>query len=300
MNGTQAVRNSSFIQRHAVALYYALAFLISWTGVAVVAGPYGFPGRPDEVERVLPWGVFAMVLGPTMASLAMTGLAGGRAGYRELWSRLCAWRVGVRWYLVALLATPLLAGGALLLLLPTSPEFMPGFLGTPDRARLVMLALAAGLTAGIFEEIGWTGFVTPRLRLHHGPLATGLVIGFLWGAWHYLVMWWGSGDPSGAFSLWRFLPQLLFYIAVLPAYRLLMVWVYDYTASLPLGMLMHASLTGNMIFFIMPQGISGPQLFTWYLVFAAALWIAVAVVELVGRRTLRHARALHSGAFAGR
>jgi hypothetical protein len=43
------------------------------------------------------------------------------------------------------------------------------------------------VAVGFFEELGWTGFATPRLRLRHGFLATGLIVGVPWGAWHLLT-----------------------------------------------------------------------------------------------------------------
>ena len=40
------------------------------------------------------------------------------------------------------------------------------------------MAIAAGLSAGLFEELGWTGFAIPRLR-RSGIVATGLMVGVL-------------------------------------------------------------------------------------------------------------------------
>ena len=41
------------------------------------------------------------------------------------------------------------------------------------------------------------GFATPLLRRRAGVLATGLMLGIIWAAWHLLAAWWGSGT-SGA------------------------------------------------------------------------------------------------------
>lgn len=221
-----------------------------------------------------------MIAGPSVAGILLTGLVHGRAGLRELLSRLLRWRVGAHWYAVALLTTPLLATAALFALSLTSPVFLPGIFASDDKASLLLSGIAAGLAAGIFEELGWTGFAVPGLRLRHGVLTTGLIVGALWGAWHFLVAFWGSGSSSGAFSLPLLLAQFLFYVAVLPAYRVLMAWVYDRTGSLLVAMLMHASLTGSVLFILMPLAISAVPLLTWYLVFAAALWVVVAAVAV--------------------
>ena len=82
-----------------------------------------------------------------------------------------------------------------------SPEFLPGILTTSDKAALLLFGLAYGLIGGGFlEELGWTGFAIPRMRLRYGILSTGLIVGVLWGAYHFSVMLWMSGTKSCAGS----------------------------------------------------------------------------------------------------
>ena len=126
------------------------------------------------------------------------------------------------------------------------------------------------------EELGWTGFAIPRMRLRHGIVGTGLIVGVLWGAYHFSVMLWMSSAYSGALPLAILLPVQMF--TWLPAYRVLMVWVYDRTeGSLLVAMLMHASLSASMLI-LQPLAIAGVPLLTYILVFGAAMWVIVAVV----------------------
>ena len=147
-----------------------------------------------------------------------------------------------------------------------------------DRAELLVFGLVIGLAAGIFEELGWTGFAIPRLRLRHNVLATGLIVGSLWAAWHLLVNFWGSGSPSGELSLALLLHSLLFSVGILPAFRVLIVWVHDRTGSLLAAMLMHASLTTSNV--VLVPSATGVPLVVWSLVLAVAFWIVVAVVSM--------------------
>jgi uncharacterized protein len=71
------------------------------------------------------------------------------------------------------------------------------------------MGIAVGLGAGFFEELGWTGFAIPRMRLRYGILSTGLIVGVLWGAWHFLMNFWASGVTSGELSLAIFVPTWL-------------------------------------------------------------------------------------------
>jgi membrane protease YdiL (CAAX protease family) len=274
----------AFIKRNPVLTYYALTFAISWGGILIVVGPGGIPGTREEFERLLPVVILALMAGPSVAGLLLTGLVHGRAGLRELLSRLLRWRVGARWYAVALLTAPLLMTAIPLALSLLFPEFLPGIVATDDKASLLLRGIAAGLIGGFLEELGWTGFAIPRLRLRYSVLTTGLIVGFLWGAWHFLMNFWTSGSPSGALSLALLLHSVLFSVGILPAYRVLMVWVYDRTGSLLVAMLMHMSLIiSNVI--LVPLAI-GVHLVTWSLVLATALWVVVAAVAVANRGQL--------------
>jgi uncharacterized protein len=190
-----------FLERNPVPSYFALTFAISWGGVLIVVGPGGFPGTADEFERLLPAAVLAMIAGPSIAGILLTGLVHGRAGLRAFLARLLRWRVGGRWYAVALLAAPLLMLAVLLGLSLLSPAFLPALFVSDDRWSLLLSGLLIALGAGILEELGWTGFAVPELRRRHGVLATGLVVGVLWAAWHLLVMFWAMGQSPGALSM---------------------------------------------------------------------------------------------------
>ena len=273
----------AFISRHPVATYFALTFTISWGGVLLVIGGLdGMTGPRAQDNPLFPLAVLAMVAGPSVAGILLTGVIDGRAGLREFRSRLLRWRVGARWYALALLAAPLVAAAAALALSLFSPEFLPGIFVVDDKASVLLLGLVVGLTAGFFEELGWTGFAIPRLKPRYGILATGLIVGVLWSAWHFLVTVWGIGDRAGTMPVALFV--ILDGLAGLPAFRVLMVWVYDRTESLFLGMLMHLSITACTLI-VTPRTIGVPLLI-YGLVFAAAVWAVIAAIAVATGRHL--------------
>jgi membrane protease YdiL (CAAX protease family) len=268
------------VKRHPVLTYYALTFAISWGGVLlVIGGPGGIPATPELFEALMPLAVLAMLAGPPVAGLLVTGVVSGRAGYRELRSRLVRWRVGARWYALALLAAPLLYLALLLPLSQLSAAFVPGILASGPEAPVLVLGVAIALGAGLLEELGWTGFAVPMLRRRYGVLATGLVVGALWAAWHWLGQLWAPGASSGAFSVGVLLLDPLFYMV---GYRVLMVWVYDRTQSLPVAVVMHTGLTASARLLGPPAfaGTAGVPLLTFDLGWAAAVWAVVAAVTV--------------------
>jgi membrane protease YdiL (CAAX protease family) len=263
----------SFIKRHAVPIYFILTFALSWGCMAMIISPNRFPMTAEQSEMAGPFIYVALLVGPSVAGILLTGLVSGKAGYRELLSRLSRWRVGVRWYAVVLLATPLLATVVLLVLSLFSPEFIPVIFTSDDKSTLLLTGVGVGLMVGIFEELGWTGFVVPRMRLRYGIPTTGIIVGLLWGAWHFLAFW-ETNSFSGALPLAIMLMRLFSW---LPPFRTLMVWVHDRTESLLMVMLMHASLVLSTL--VLPSmELSGGTLLIWLLAWAAALWGAVLVV----------------------
>ncbi|MGT2462246.1 CPBP family intramembrane glutamic endopeptidase [Sinomonas atrocyanea] len=232
---------SAFIRQHAVAAYYVLAFAISWGGIVALLGPAGL-FMTGSTTPLAAGG--ALLAGPAGACLLLTALLDGKAGFRGLALRLRRWRVGGRWYAVALLTGPLVMVGTAAVIAVAVPGFYVGVMSSAELWSTVATALVVGVSVGFFEELGWTGFALPRLRRRHGMLPTGALMGVLWGAWHF-PMFAGSTDPAGALPPGVIVAAFLF--AWLPAYRVLMVWVHDRTESLPLAMLMHVPISATTL-----------------------------------------------------
>jgi uncharacterized protein len=269
---------TAFVARRPVLSYFALTFAVSWGGVlTIIGGPAGFRGAMAQDDPRFPFVLAAMLLGPSLTGILLTIVLRGKAGLRELLHRLGKWRVGVHWYAVALLTAPLVATVAGLLLLRFSPAFRPHLFVSNARPALLLFGMAVALGAGLFEEAGWTGFAVPELRLRFGVIASGLIVGALWSAWHILVVAWGVGSRTGTLPLGVFVALDCF--SFLPAFRVLMTWVYDRTGSLLVAMLMHASLTATTL--ILWPSTAGLPLVVYDFLFAATVWVVIAATPLV-------------------
>jgi membrane protease YdiL (CAAX protease family) len=276
----------AFVRRHPAGSYFILTFAISWGGFFLVGGRGFFAGTNWQDDPLFVFAVTALLIGPPVAGVVLTSLVKGRAGFRELAARLLKWRVGIRWYAVALLTAPLAMTVVLLALSLLSPKFLPAPVTTGEFAPL-LLGIGVGLAGGFLEELGWTGFAIPSLRSRRGVLATGLIVGVLWAAWHLPQGLWTASASSGP------IPPILFVIvgflsSYLLPYRILMVWVYDRTGSLLVAILMHASLIASSIsgFGLVPPSISGVPFLIMFLAFTGLLWLIVAAVTAFHRGQL--------------
>ncbi len=281
---------ATVVSKHPILAYYVLAFGISWGGVLVLLGaPATLIASAGADSREFMLGLVLTLTGPPVASIVITGIVEGGRGFSVMFRRLLVWRTSPRWYAVAFLSAPVSVSLSLLVLSRFSDEFVPGYVGgggieiaAMSSGGTAVLALGAGVVTGFLEEVGWTGFAIPRLTQRYGVVLTGVIVGFLWGAWHLVSNLWGSGPNARGMPLILYIAGLLF--TFLPPFRVLMVWVYERSQSLPLAMLMHASL----VFFWListPHGIAGRALISWYLTWGLLLWLTVAVLVVPGSRT---------------
>lgn len=266
------------IRRHSVLIYFALVFIISGGGMLLIVGPGGFPLHAEQFASFGPLLYAAILAGPCVAGVLLAGLVDGRPGVRELLGRLRRWRVASSWYAVALLPALVMTAMALLLSLVSS-DFRPAILDSNDKAGSLLRALGPALLVGSLEEIGWTGFAVPHLRSRYSMLATGLVVGIVWGAWHF-PLFWQPDSFSGALPLVILLTMLFSW---LPPFRVLLVWVHDRTQSLPVVMLMHAAVS-FVTLTVRAEGLTGARLLASLLVPPAAMWLILAVVGAANRR----------------
>jgi uncharacterized protein len=285
----QFMTNSrAFFRNHPVLTYFALTCTISWGALILfIIGQGGVPKTQEEFLTQMPLLIPAVLGGPSLGAILAIAMVSGKAGFRELFARLCRWRVGARWYAVALLSAPLVFIAVHAVLSTVSPDFRPGIITAGNRIPVLLMGIAGGITVGFFEELGWTGFAIPRLLQRYGMTSAGLRLGIMWAIWHLpFQRGWPGVALSGELPIAAFLitTSVLFLVGELVAYRILMVRVYQHTNSLPVAILMHTSLTACSLI-IGPAVISGSSLLVYDVALAAGWWLVVAVVAVAGRWT---------------
>jgi membrane protease YdiL (CAAX protease family) len=138
--------------------------------------------------------------------------------------RLTRWRVGLQWYVVALLVLPLIdvAGVALAGLWGGQFPFHP------ERFAL----LPAFLITNLGEEIGWRGYALPQLQHRYNPLVSSLILGIVWAAFHWVALLQNPTLPWAYFAVGS---------VYLIAMTIIMTWVFNHArGSVIVVTLLHA------------------------------------------------------------
>jgi membrane protease YdiL (CAAX protease family) len=248
------------IRRFPLVAYFVLVFGIAWLLAFAM---------PSLVPPMI-----TVVIGswlPNAIGLLVTGVAGGRAGLRELFSRAVRWRIDPKWYAIALFAptgAAFLAIGLYILLGNPVPDLAPA-------SQLLTIVLVAVFTGALGEELGWRGTALPHLQAHWNPLISSLVLGALWGLYHLPALLLAGLPQEGA----ALVPFMLATVGM----TVLVSWTFNRTdGSLVPVFLYHFAFNfaGNA------TGIFGMSLVFWLL---GSIWgiAAIAVIALDWTRFTR-------------
>ena len=261
-----------------VWLFFLVAWIISWGGIVLSFGGGRlqiFEGQNVLNGTVSPQLLFiwmAMLAGPALSGIFFTWMEAGRKGLKKLFASSVRWKVNGKWWAAALFIFPALLFMIFYALSFLVPDYSP--------ASLVGLGIGAGLIGGYFEELGWTGFATPRMLQQFGLVKTGLVLGSIHAIWHLFSDYLGSAT----FYNNLYVVHFLLWILALMALRFLIIFIYHHTHSLLLAQLTHASFTGSQIIFT-PAGLTGTETVLWYALFTGVMVVLAVVIIVQERKT---------------
>jgi len=226
-------KNPTFIQRYALPIYLILTPLIS-NAIAL------FLPIPTVVIALV------LVLIPVIIAISLTALAEGRQSLGILLKKLVQWRIGLKWYAVALglPAGIILASSTLAFLFGWTPAIR---FSIPEPSMLIVNGVVV-LLAGVLEEFGWRGYALPRLLTRRSPLTSALLIGIAWGIFHI-----GLSLSDGRPWLPSFLSPL--------ASSVIITWLFVHTRGrLAMAILYHFAIDFTPQFFLLPLGLTDAQL----------------------------------------
>jgi membrane protease YdiL (CAAX protease family) len=256
-------RLSSTVKRYPLIAFFVLAYALSW----ILESPLVF--LTDSITDTQ--GLILVILAsnvPSVMAIVLTAMVFGRQALRKLLGRLLIWHVNPLWYLVVVLGPVALTAGVVPLnLLLGGPTLS---LGMPLLSAAIFLGFSIFPGSALGEEIGWRGYVLPRLQSRMSALSASLVLAPIWGLWHLPL--WLAGDPVRTPTFY-----VPFFFSAF-AMSVLLTWVYNSTGgSLLMVVLLHATANFPVTMAIDELGTRAtlPVLLYWGLMVVAVIVVVV-------------------------
>jgi membrane protease YdiL (CAAX protease family) len=262
--------------RQSVGLFLAATFAWAW----LLWGYWVFAMPPGGLQISPAFVVCAIVggLAPSLAAIAVSAADRGTA-VADLLRPLAFTQFPAPLYLTALLLVPLTA-----LISAALQAQLIGPLRWPDPALLGM-ALVWPVLAALGEEIGWRGYLLPRLDQRYGLLPAAILVGIVWGIWHlpadYVALK-GYGD-------WFGVAFLLNGPVILTAHSVILAWLWRRTqGSLLVAVLYHWSITASAIAAPSASADGLPGIYA-AAIGAALMWLVAGALIALRRNDFRQA-----------
>src|SRR5215204_5935015 len=163
--------HGGLLARHPLVFYFLVAFAFSWLMfLPGVLTYFGILNLSDTVVGLLGIGG---LLGPVLSGFIITAITKGGAGIRRWLRRIVRWRVGLQWYLFALIGLPLVMVLATIIVWPGALESFQTLAPLsvlPYLSAFVFMVLIGG---PLFEEPGMERFRPAPLAAAARPCGRG-------------------------------------------------------------------------------------------------------------------------------
>jgi uncharacterized protein len=160
------------VAQHPVATFLVMVYTVN-CAVALVP----LLTRRDILPFDLaPYDSLGHIFGVALPAFIVVAAMHGRAGVRDLARQSLRWRVGVRWYLIALLGLPVATVMCASVIFGLAP-----LNALVEKWRLLLTVVLPQLMLlivfyNVAEEVGWTGFLQASLQDRHGPLKASVIV----------------------------------------------------------------------------------------------------------------------------
>ena len=214
----------------------------------------------------------------SLAGIILTAIVSGKGGLRELFGRLLIWRAGIGWWAFALFALGLMFLGGMVLAALFSGSALNLSFAQPLYMFIPLLVIRTLTDSGLGEELGWRGFLLPRLQARYSALVASIIVGIVWGLWHWPLFLMEGLPPYYEFGqMVGVIPGILALVFFLTVpWSILFTWMYNNTkGSLLLACVFHGSQAWFTIM-VNPDNMMVP-----YLGYMAIMTVTAIVVVLI-------------------
>lgn len=284
-NPTTIIR-MEFIKKHPLIFFVIICYSISWT--------FLFPAynalKNAEAGSFPPLALLGIIggFGPSISALITVYITEGKKKVKLLLKKILIGRASIKVYLFVL---------TIPIVLQFIGVFSSSFWGYElgginliEGLKIYFPYLILAIPFGpLMEELGWRGYMLPKLLENNRPVKASLIIGVVWTIWHLASFTFpGAAIPSALeVSSW----SLGIYMVTIVAESVVFTFLYfKSNGSVLLAILLHASFNANenIVFSFFPQLIESPDYIKLtFILFAISLSVFAAALILYNKKIMQ-------------
>ena len=237
----------NIINKFPVVLYCLTAFSITWGLKLIyfsVKSRYGMP--------LFNFGLISS-FGPSISALILIYATEGKDGFKRIFKKLTDWNVGIKWILLATFFEPIMFG-----IITLGYWLVYGGFPVPDAFSVFLdvTSYTGTFIAGLFlwglsEEIGWRGWMLPKLQGGMSPLSASLILAVIASLWHINPNLFSEilVSKEGAY-LYGFFPEIVERLFISIPFTMVITYIFNKTSGSLLLMMSFHSASNTSYFWI--------------------------------------------------
>jgi membrane protease YdiL (CAAX protease family) len=275
-----------------------ITFLISWLlWVPLLIWSQGNPDFFTSTSEIPPLLIVIQTLGaaaPSIAAIFTIRTRYGKETLENVFKKYFEWKQPLVFILVSILLLPLIHIPTLFLVYIFEGAIIWQYEATPigdivTSSGWIALAFTIPivfvtnlLSSPLLEELGWRGFLLPKLQEKYSALNSSLIVGVIWGVWH-IPLWLIYGDNLVLTLVMIILTSIIYtWLFNSTNGSMLMVLFFHSSANLALNLINVPSHIGTDDFASLP-----------FYQLSLLLLVVVVLVATVGRKSLSRKSKYH-------
>lgn len=266
-------------------------FLISWLlWIPLLIWSQGNPGFLSNTNEIPPLLIVIQTLGaaaPSIAAIFTIRTRYGKETLEKVFKKYTEWKQPLVYLLVSILLLPLIHILALLFIYIFEGAIIWQYEVTPigeivtESGWIALLFtipvvfVTNLLSSPLLEELGWRGFLLPKLQEKFSAFDASLIVGVIWGVWH-IPLWLIYGD------------NLVLTLGMIILTSIIYTWLFNSTnGSMLIVLFFHSSANLALNLINVPNYIGTEDFNNLPFYQLAILFLVViAIVITFGRRSL--------------
>lgn len=264
---------SAWIRKYASIWYLVVNFAFSWALL--------LPFVKTENALDSPFFLLARILasfGPALAAVVMLWLVEGKQAVKGMLKDVAAINRGAKWMAAAA------ALAVLTVAIPLAFLVYKGQMSISTRTVRSLLMLIPNLILSLFlfgsiaDEIGWRGYLLPRLQQTLTAVSASVAIGLLWGLWQLPTYYFNGLVESNLSPIWLFIETV--------ALSIILTWITNSSKSL-VGVIVFNGVYRTLTQFFLPLAEAAGSVVVFQQLYAGVLVnMALIILLFCGGKTL--------------